>query len=144
MNNYNSCSTNTVNKRLGLLRQLTAYAIKQRLFSLDDCIDPSNKNFGIQDERRAESKPKPALSIAEENTLLDTIAQREDGFWYDVIVFAIDTRLRHEGEINAITPNEIDCGKKTMTLKRPKTGKWSTIPLTNRALEVVKEDVKLL
>ena len=25
-----------------------------------------------------------------------------------------------------------------MTLKRPKTGKWSTIPLTNRALEVVK------
>ena len=138
MNNYNSCSTNTVNKRLGLLRQLTSFAIKQRLFSLDDCIDPSAKNFGIQDERRAESKPKPALSIAEENQLLDTCKLREDGFWYDVIVFAIDTGLRHDGELNKFTPDEIDFGKKTMTLKRPKTGKWSTVPLTNRALEVVK------
>ena len=70
--------------------------------------------------------------------MLDTIAQREDGFWYDVIVFAIDTGLRHDGELNKFTPDEIDFGKKTMTLKRPKTGKWSTVPLTNRALEVVK------
>ena len=138
MNNYNSCSTNTVNKRLGLLRQLTSFAIKQRLFSLDDCIDPSAKNFGIQDERRAESKPKPALSIAEEQQLLNTCKLREDGYWYDVIVFAIDTGVRHDGELNRITPDEIDYGKKNMTFFRPKTGKWSTVPLTNRALEVVK------
>ncbi len=138
MNNYNTCSTNTVNKRLGLLRQLTAHAIRQRLFSLDDCIDPSNKNYGIQDERRAESKPKPALSIAEENDLLDTVAKYEDGFWYDVIVFAIDTGVRHDGELNRITPEQIDFGKNHLVFKRPKTGKWSTIPLTQRSMEILK------
>ena len=138
MNNYNSCSTNTVNKRLGLLRQLTQFAIKQRLFSLDDCIDPSAKNYGIQDERRAESKPKPALSIAEEQTLLKTIQKYEDGYFYDVIVFALDTGVRHDGELNRITPEQIDFGKKHLVFKRPKTGKWSTIPLTERCMEILK------
>ena len=61
-----------------------------------------------------------------------------DDFWYDCIVVAFDTGVRHDGELNRISTDDIDFGKKLLIIKRPKTSTWSTIPLTARALEVFK------
>ena len=138
MNMYKTVNTNSVNKRLGVWRQITAYAIKKRLFSLSDTLDPSKKNFGIEDEKRNQSKPKPPLSIEQEENLFAVIREYEDSFWEDCLTVAIDTGVRHDGELNKICTDWIDFGKRTLTFKRPKTQTWSTIPLTKRAFEVFK------
>ena len=138
MNMRGTVNTNSVNKRLGVWRQLTAEAIRLKLWNLSDCINPSKKNFGIEDYSRNKSKPKKPLSIDEEDQLLATIEKYNDDFWYDCIVVAFDTGVRHDGELNRISTDDIDFGKKLLIIKRPKTSTWSTIPLTTRALEVFK------
>ena len=138
MNMRGTVNTNSVNKRLGVWRQITAEAIRMKLWNLSDCIDPSRKCFGIEDFARNKSKPKKPLSIEEEDRLLNTIWKYNDSFWYDCIVVAIDTGVRHDGELNRISTDDIDFGKKLLIIKRPKTSTWSTIPLTARALEVFK------
>ena len=87
MNMRGTVNTNSVNKRLGVWRQITAEAIRSKLFSLSDTIDPSKKNFGIEDERRNQSEPKPPLSVQQEEDLLEIIKTHNDSFWYDCIVF---------------------------------------------------------
>ena len=138
MNMRGTVNTNSVNKRLGVWRQITAEAIRTKLFSLSDCIDASKKNFGIEDEARNQSKPKPPLSVEQEEHLLDTIKEYNDSFWWDCIVVALDTGVRHDGELNRLNTDMINFSKKELQFKRPKTGNWSTIPLTARALEVFK------
>ena len=138
MNMRGTVNTNSVNKRLGVWRQITAYAIKKRLFSLSDTLDPSKKNFGIEDEKRNQSKPKPPLSIEQEESLFAVIREYDDSFWEDCLTVAIDTGVRHDGELNRISTDWIDFGKKTLQFKRPKTQTWSTIPLTKRAFDVFK------
>ena len=49
MNMRGTVNTNSVNKRLGVWRQFTAEAIRMKLWNLSDCINPSKKNFGIED-----------------------------------------------------------------------------------------------
>ena len=138
MNMRGTVNTNSVNKRLGVWRQITAEAIRTKLFSLSDTMDASKKNFGIEDEARNQSKPKPPLSVEQEEHLLDTIKEHNDSFWWDCIVVALDTGVRHDGELNRLNTDMISFGKKELQFKRPKTGTWSTIPLTARALEVFK------
>ena len=138
MNMYGTSNTNSVNKRLGVWRQLTAVAIKKRLLSLSDTLDPSKKNFGIFDDPRAVSKPKAPMSLADEDKLLQMMADNNDDFWRDCFTIAIDTGVRHDGELNAINTDMVDFGKRELQFKRPKTGNWSKIPLTQRAYEILK------
>ena len=90
MNMYGTSNTNSVNKRLGVWRQLTAYAIKKRLLSRSDCLDAGAKNFGIYDDPRDQSKPKNPLSIADEDKLLQMMDDNNDQFWSDCFTVAID------------------------------------------------------
>ena len=138
MNMYGTSNTNSVNKRLGVWRQLTAYAIKKRLLSQSDTLDPSKKNYGIFDDPRDQSKPKEPLSLADEDKLLQMLADNNDDLWRDCFTIAIDTGVRHEGELNALNPSMINFGKRKLEFKRPKTGNWSKIPLTQRAYEIFK------
>ena len=78
MNMRGTVNTNSVNKRLGVWRQITAEAIRMKLWDLSDCIDPSRKCFGIEDFARNKSKPKKPLSIEEEDRLLNTIKKYND------------------------------------------------------------------
>ena len=91
MNMRGTFNTNSVNKRLGVWRQITAEAIRMKLWNLSDCIDPSRKCFGIEDFARNKSKPKKPLSIEEEDRLLNTIKKDNDDFWYACSVVAIDS-----------------------------------------------------
>ena len=136
MNMYGTANTNSVNKRLGVWRQITQYAIKKRLFSRQDCIEDT-KNFGIQDDPRNQSKPKDPLSLEDEDKLLEKCDENNDDFWGDCFAVAIDTGVRHHGELNRLSPSMINWKTKTLEFKRPKTGNWSKIPLTERAYEIL-------
>ena len=80
-------------------RQITQYAIKKRLFSRQDCIEDT-KDFGIQDDPRNQSKPKDPLSLEDEDKLLEKCDENNDDFWGDCFAIAIDTGVRHDGELN--------------------------------------------
>ena len=138
MNMYGTSNTNSVNKRLGVWRQLTAYAIKKRLLSRSDCLDAGAKNFGIYDDPRDQSKPKNPLSIADEDKLLQMMDDNNDQFWSDCFTVAIDTGVRHDNELNALCPEWVNFSTRKLEFKRPKTGNWSSIPLTARAYEILK------
>ena len=137
MNMYGTANTNSVNKRLGVWRQITAYAIRKRLFSRQDCIDDT-KNFGIQDDPRNQSKPKHPMTIEDEDKLLEKCNENNDDFWGDCFAVAIDTGVRHDGELNRLSPSMINWKTRTLEFRRPKTGNWSGIPLTARAYEILK------
>mgnify|MGYP001168221647 FL=1 len=139
MNTYGTASGKTINRRLGVLRMITKQAIKSRLFNADDVLDPSNQNnYGITNVPEDESKPKAPLSLAEEDQLLDCMLEYKEDYWYDVIAFAIDTGVRHVGELDSITPEQVNFRTGIMTFFRPKTGKWTTMKLTQRAFEIVR------
>ena len=145
MNTRQTANNRSVNKRLGLWRMLTAYAIKKRLFSHSDCLDPSPtaKNFGIVNSEITLPQPKDPLSVEQEDQLLDTIKLYEDSFWWDCLVVAFDTGVRHDGELNKISTDNVNFSTKILSVKRQKTSEsggvvWSKIPLTARALEVFK------
>ena len=144
-NSRQTVNNRSVNKRLGLWRMLTAYAIKKRLFSHSDCLDPSPTatNFGIVNMTFSAPEPKDPLSVEQEDQLLDTIKKYEDSFWWDCLVVAFDTGVRHDGELNRITTDNVNFHTKILSVKRQKTSEkggvvWSRIPLTARALEVFK------
>ena len=138
MNMYGTANTNSVNKRLGVWRQITAYAIRKRLFSRQDCIDDT-KNFGIFDDPRNQSKPKDPMTIEDEDKLLQKCDENNDDFWGDCFAVAIDTGVRHDGELNRLSPSMINWKTRTLEFRRPKTGNWSGIPLTARAYEILKK-----
>ncbi len=138
MNMYGTSNTNSVNKRLGVWRQLTELAIEKRLLSQSDTLNPAKKNWGIFDDARDQSKPKAPLSLDDENTLLQMLADNNDDLWRDCFTIAIDTGVRHDGELNALEPSMINFGTEMLEFKRPKTKVWSKIPLTKRALEIFK------
>ena len=96
-------------------------------------MDPAKKNFGIYDDPRDQSKPKNPLSIEDEDKLLQKCDENNDDFWGDCFAVAIDTGVRHDGELNRLSPSMINWKTKTLEFKRPKTGNWSSIPLTARA-----------
>ena len=136
MNMYGTSNTNSVNKRLGVWRQMTQYAIKKRLLSRSDCMEDTG-NYGIYDDPRDQSKPKNPLSIEDEDKLLQMCDDNNDDFWGDCFAVAIDTGVRHDGELNALCPQWVNWKTKRLEFKRPKTGNWSSIPLTARAYEIL-------
>ena len=137
MNMYGTANSNSVNKRLGVWRQMTQFAIKKRLFSRSDCLE-DEKNYGIYDDPRNQSKPKTPLTIDDEDKLIQMCDDNNDDFWSDCFSVAIDTGVRHEDELTALCPKWINWKTKRLEFKRPKTGNWSSIPLTPRVYEILR------
>ena len=86
MNMYGTSNTNSVNKRLGVWRQLTAKQLRKDLLVSLIRIDPAKKNFGIFDDPRDQSKPKAPLSLDDEDKLLQMLADNNDDFWMIVLL----------------------------------------------------------
>ena len=80
---------------------------------------------------------KNPLSIEDEDKLLQMCDDNNDDFWGDCFAVAIDTGVRHDGELNALCPQWVNWKTKRLEFKRPKTGNWSSIPLTARAYEIL-------
>jgi len=138
-------SNNSINKRLGVLRSIKKYALKKRLLTNDQLInpDPRIKNMGIVDLPRGETKRKPAFAEHEQEQFLAIIQKCGDEFWYDHWAWAFDSGMRHEGEMDNFTIDNIDFGRKSVTFWRSKTKGYSVeMPLTPRMLEIAKRRIK--
>ena len=138
-------SNNSINKRLGVLRSIMKYALKKRLLHNDQLInpDPRVKNMGIVDLPRGETKRKPAFAEHEQEQFLAIIQKCGDEFWYDHWAWAFDSGMRHEGEMDNFTIDNIDFGRKSVTFWRSKTKGYSVeMPLTPRMLEIAKRRIK--
>ena len=138
-------SHNSINKRLGVLRSIWRYALSKRLLSNDQLInpDPRVKNMGIVDLPRGETKRKTDFKLFEQEQFLAVIKKSGDEFWYDHWAWAFDTGMRHDGELDKFTIDNVDFGRKEIIFWRNKTDGWSTaMPLTPRCLEIAKRRLK--
>ena len=136
-----SVSNSTINKRLGIIRMIQSFAIGKRLLSSDQLInpDPRVKNLGIKNLPKGQSKRKPAFRLWEQEQFLKVIEKSGDQFWYDHWAFAFDLGMRHKGELDSFTIDNVDFGRKTITFSRPKTKQYSVeTPLPPRALKILK------
>lgn len=139
-------SNNSINKRLGVLRSIFKFALKKRLLENEQLINPDKrvKNMGIEDLPRNASLRKPAFTEVEQEQFLQIIKKCGDQEWYDMFAWAFDTGMRHLGELDSFTIDNIDWGRKTITFWRPKTKKWSVeMPLTIRCQEIYKRRLKI-
>ena len=133
-------SNNSINKRLGVLRSIMKYALAKRLLANDQLInpDPRVKNMGIADLPRGQSKRKPAFTEMEQEQFLQVIDKCGDQEWYDLWAWAFDTGMRHDGELDNFTIDNVDWGRKTITFWRSKTKGWSIeMPLTERCINII-------
>jgi integrase len=138
-------SNNSINKRNGVLRSIKKYALKKRLLTNDQLInpDPRIKNMGIKDLPRGETKRKPAFAEFEQEQMLALMLKCNDQFWYDNWAWAFDSGMRHEGELDSFTIDNVDFGRKTVTFWRSKTKGYSVeMHLTPRMLEIAKRQIK--
>jgi integrase len=137
-NGLGTVGNGTINKRLGLIRELMRLAIKNKYLTLDECIDPSKKNLGVQDLPRGTSKQKPAMTFAEQQSFIQVIRNYGDDNFANMMEFAFETGMRHSTELNAFTIDNVNFSRKTICFWRNKTKSWSIeMPLTQRAFEIV-------
>ena len=139
-------SNNSINKRLGVLRSIMRYALSKRLLSNDQLINPDLrvKNMGIPDLPRGQTKRKPAFTDREQEQLLQMMIKCGDQDAYDLWAWAFDTGMRHDGELDNFTIDNVDFGRKTITFWRSKTKGYSIeMPLTERCMAILSRKRKI-
>ncbi|MDA1338470.1 MAG: phage integrase SAM-like domain-containing protein, partial [bacterium] len=137
-NAYGSSGNGTVNKRLGLIRELMRTAIKNKYLTLDECIDPTKKNLGVVDLPRSKAKQKPALSLFEQSEFIAVMRKYGDDHFANMMEFAFETGMRHSTELNTFKITDVNFSRGSICFWRNKTNSWSIeMPLTNKAFEIV-------
>ena len=139
-------SNNSINKRLGVLRSILKYALSKRLLANDQLINPDRrvKNMGIVDLPRGKSQRKPAFTFAEQEQFLHIVEKTDTQEWCDLWTWAFETGMRHDGELDNCTIDNVDFGRRTVTFWRTKTDCWSIeMPLTDRCFNIVSRRRKI-
>lgn len=138
MNNYKTASNKSVNVRLGIIRAVCQYAIKEGLLNLDKVIDKTRTDYGWTDLPRTPAKKKRPLTDDEiEAVKLQAI---KDGMheFADAFVFLCDVGCRHKTEFHRLNMKNVDFKHNSIQFFRPKTNTWSVpIPLTDRVREML-------
>lgn len=138
MNNIGTCSNGSINKRLGVIRELMRCAIKNKYLLVNECIDPSKKNLGVEDLPRGTAQQKPALTLAEQSNFISVIRSYGDDDFANCMEFAFETGMRHSTELLAFTVDNVNFKRNTICFWRNKTKSWSIeMPLTKRAYEIL-------
>lgn len=141
-NSIGTVSSSSINKRLGVIRELVRLAIKHRLMNYTECLNPnpSIKNLGIEDLPRGESTAKPVMSLKEQEKFIETIEQSGDEMFADMMTWAFYTGMRHSTELNKFSIHNINFVNGTIQFYREKTKKMSVVfPLSKRCLEIAKK-----
>lgn len=121
----------TINRESALMKHAFNLAIKEWEWVKDN---PVTK---VSMEKEPSSRDR-WLSYEEEERLLSVCPQ-----WLkELIVFSIETGCRR-GEMLSLQWRNVDLFKKVVTIFGSKTGEKRTIPLTQRAFEVLKEGERL-
>lgn len=141
-NGMGSVSNNSINKRLGVIREVLRYAIKKRLLKPDEVPnpDPRVNNMGVVDLPRGDSKQKPAFTLEEQENYIKAVREFGNDWFADLLTVAFDFGMRQEGELFHFTVDNINYGRKTIQWFRPKIGVWSEeTPITDRCLAIFKK-----
>ena len=116
----------TINREIALMKHAFNLALKEWAWVSDNPV------LKVSMEKEPPSRDR-WLSYEEEVNLLAASPQ-----WLkEIIVFAAETGCRR-GEILSIQWKDVDTFQKTVTIFGKKTGERRTIPLTERAFEVLK------
>ena len=127
-------STSSVRLELALLSHLYTIAIKE--WGMGLVVNP------VSNIR----KPKPAkgrnrrLVGSEEERLLDACESHSNPMVAWVVKLAIYTAMRHSEIIN-ITREQVNLSRRSIFLADTKNGDSRTVPLTNKALDVIQEAI---
>ena len=142
MNNLGTCTTNTINRRLGIIRCCIAHAIKYGMMNKDKVLNPDpreSSNYGWKNLPLAKIKDKHALTLSEEQDVYNAAKANGDDVFADAFYWLIDTGMRYETEFRTFTIKNINWKRNTICFWREKTKEWSiNLPLSKRALEIAK------
>ena len=142
MNNRGTFTTASTNRRLTLIRCCIAYAIKHGLMNKNKVLntDPEESaNYGWKNLKVAKIKDKHALSVEEENLVIDKANELGDLEFAHAFRWLVDVGMRYETEFITFTIKDINWRNKTICFWRGKTNQWSVnIPLTQKALEIAQ------
>ena len=142
MNNLGTCTTNTINRRLGVIRCCIAHAIKYGMMNKDKVLNPDpreSSNYGWKNLPLQKVKDKHALTLDEEQNVYNAAKANGDDVFADAFYWLIDTGMRYETEFRTFTIKNINWKRNTICFWREKTKEWSiNLPLSKRALEIAK------
>lgn len=125
-------SNNTIRLELALISHLYSIAIKEWKIGL-----PFNPVANIR-------KPSPGpgrnhrIDKADHDRLLTALSKHSNPMLGWIYVVALETAMR-SGEISNLKIGDIDLGRRIISLTETKNGKPRTVPLTMRAVEVLKQ-----
>jgi len=121
----------TINRELALMKHAFSLAIKEWGWSRDNPVQK------VSMEKEPSSRDR-WMTYEEEERLLSVSPQ-----WLnELIMFSIETGCRR-GEMLSLRWSDVDLFKKVITIFGSKTGERRTIPLTQRAFDVLKERERL-
>ncbi len=137
-NHMASVSSRTVNKRLGLLRDIFRYGIAHGLLDQSKLLNPDLRvtHMGWENLSVVQIKAKMALTHEEETRVLDKAKELGDNDFADALVWLCDVGMRHRSEFLKFTVDCVDFKRNHVNFFRPKTGVNSIVPLTDRAREI--------
>jgi integrase len=128
--------------------KISASTVKSELDMLSKMLDVAQKEFGINlphgNPVRNIRKPAPGPARARRLSIdewerLDAAAARSLNHWLrPALHLAVETAMR-QGELLSLKRSDIDEAKRTAFLRTTKNGEARAVPLTSRALEVIKE-----
>ena len=125
-------SNNTVRLELALLSHIFTTAIKE--WNMGIVINPV---LNIRKPSAGQGRDRRLMGDEEER-LLEACDQHSNPFLGWMVKLALYTGMRH-GEISNLTRQDINLEKRTLLLSDTKNNESRTVPLTNKALVVIKE-----
>ena len=142
MNNFGTCTTNTINRRLGVIRCCIAYAIQYGFMDKNKVLNPDPRelsNYGWKNLPLAKVKDKHALTVEEEQEVISKCKELGDDEFSDAFAWLIDTGMRYETEFLTFTIKDINWKTQEISFWREKTKQQSiNLPLSDRAFAIAK------
>lgn len=120
------------------------------LAALSHCLSTAVKEYQWLDDSPMGKVSKPTeprgrvrfLSDEERAALLSACEASQNPYLLPVVVLALSTGMR-AGEIMALEWRDVDLARGWLTLRETKNGTMRGVPLTGRALELVKEHARI-
>lgn len=146
-NNLKSYNTRSLNKRLGLLRDVFRYAIKNRLLAVEKLLDPNpasiGRDMGWNNDAVIETKQKNIISRQEEQDIVDEALLDGEQEFVDAFRWLLNGYgMRLDFEFQKLTIDNIKFPrgkdtKFTINFFRNKTKKWSgDLPMNETNKEI--------
>lgn len=128
------------------LKQIAPQSLKRSLSPINNMFQVAKDEWGIPIKenplekmklKTTDNKRERRLQEGEYEKLVKAAGTRQNPLIEKVIIFAIETAMRR-GEILNLKWDQVDLQRRSATILESKNGHSRTIPLSGRALEVIK------